>query len=116
VGCGALNLVNVTEPLKIARLILGVDDTSPGLVKIIPRLPPSWQGVEAVNWPIRTSTGVVRANLRVERVDRGCRFSIQVQSGQNIPRLSVRLPVGAKFQWVEKQNVQHADMAPPSSD
>lgn len=112
-GCGALNLVNVSEPLKIARLILGVDDTSPELVKIIPRLPPSWQGVEAVNWPIRSSTGMVRANLMFERVDQGFRFSIQVQSGQSIPRLSVRLPVGAKFQWVEKKNVQYADMATP---
>jgi hypothetical protein len=36
-GCGALNLVNVSEPLKVARLLLGVDDLDPELVRIIPR-------------------------------------------------------------------------------
>jgi hypothetical protein len=27
-GCGALNLVSVSEPLKILRMMLGVDDSS----------------------------------------------------------------------------------------
>ena len=51
-GCGALNLVNVAEPLKIARLILGIDDSDPADLRWIPRPPHGWQGLEASSWPI----------------------------------------------------------------
>jgi hypothetical protein len=44
VGCGELNLVCVMEPLKTARLMLGIDDdtsSTAGVVRWIPRLPAS---------------------------------------------------------------------------
>ena len=66
-GCGALNLVNVSEPLKVARLLLGVDDLDPNFVRIIPRIPPDWRGVEAGNWPIWTEHGMVRAHIQFEQ-------------------------------------------------
>lgn len=66
-GCGALNLVNVTEPLKISRILLGVDDSSLEDVAIVPRIPPDWKGVEANNWPIRTRRGIVRAHIVFEK-------------------------------------------------
>ncbi|MFI5387821.1 MAG: hypothetical protein ACHQ50_17060, partial [Fimbriimonadales bacterium] len=75
VGCGALNLVNVTEPLKVARLVLGVDDTSPKVVRLVPRLIPSWSGVEATNWPILTAKGVVHADILVERRGLGTKLT-----------------------------------------
>lgn len=50
-GCGALNLVNVAEPLKIARLIAGADDTGYTL-RMMPRLPSGYKGVRFVNWPV----------------------------------------------------------------
>src|SRR3984957_15932649 len=68
-GCGPLNLVNVAEPLKVARLIAGVDDTSLNEVRIIPRLPPSWSGYHLEDWPILTSHGVVRADISFERTN-----------------------------------------------
>ena len=52
-GAGALNLVNVSEPLKCARLILGIDDTDPQRLRIAPRLPDGWDLAEARNWPVR---------------------------------------------------------------
>lgn len=61
--CGALNLVCVAEPLKIARLMVGVDDTSSDHVTIIPRIPASWTGFEVENLPIRTPNGLVRADI-----------------------------------------------------
>jgi hypothetical protein len=54
-GCGALNLVNVSEPLKVSRLILGIDDLDPATVRLVPRVPPQWKGVEAEDWPILTT-------------------------------------------------------------
>lgn len=104
-GCGALNLVNVTEQLKVARLILGVDDTSLAEVKILPRLPVSWKGVEALNWPIRTSKGMIRADIRFEKTADGCTFKIKCAPGQVIPKLAVRLPSGKGFSWRNSTDV-----------
>ena len=90
-GCGALNLVCVAEPLKVARLIVGVDDTATDLVRLIPRLPPSWAGYEATHWPILTQQGVVHADLRCERTSAGVSCEISVLNGDRLPHLAVRL-------------------------
>ena len=99
-GCGPLCLVNVAEPLKVARLIMGVDDTCLSGTEIIPRVPPSWQGAEATNWPIRTSRGVVRADITCEKQGDGeARFAIELKGGGSIPKLSVRLPSKGGAAW-----------------
>jgi len=108
-GCGALNLVNVTEPLKAARLILGVDDTSRDCVKFMPRVPRSWAGVEAVNWPIRTAQGVVRADICYEKKGKGVVFSVKVASGKAIPNLAVRLPAANGYTWQTKTDVHKTE-------
>jgi hypothetical protein len=105
-GCGPLNLVNVTEPLKAARLILGVDDTSLKEVRIIPRLPPSWTGYEAKNWPIRMPSGVVRADLSFETKSGAAVFHLRIQQGANIPVLAVRLPKANGTVWKRETNVR----------
>ena len=66
-GCGALNLVNVAEPLKIARLIAGIDDTSSRVLRIIPRLPEAWQGVVVSDWPVLCGGKLLTLNMRFER-------------------------------------------------
>ncbi len=104
-GCGALNLVNVTEPLKVSRLLLGVDDTSPQCVRIIPRIPPSWKGAEAHRWPIRTRRGVVRADILFERRRAGARLSLKVAQGQQIDELKVRMPSTNGYTWREQKHV-----------
>jgi hypothetical protein len=109
-GCGALNLVNVTEPLKAARLMLGVDDTSLEEVKIIPRIPPSWKGAEATDWPIRTSSGIVKASITCQRVEGGIHLQIKLPAGQKIPKLAVRL----NGKWFKAQDVTKADFLPRS--
>lgn len=105
-GCGPLNLVNVTEPLKAARLIVGVDDTSLKEVRIIPRLPPSWSGYEARNWPIRTPSGVVRADLSFENRAGTAVFHLRLQQGRNIPVLAVRLPKADGTVWKRETDVR----------
>jgi hypothetical protein len=105
-GCGPLNLVNVTEPLKVARLIVGIDDTSDGKVQIIPRLPPSWSGYHVENWPIRTSHGIVRTDISCENKNGSLSFSLQVKEGGSIPKLSVRLLENGKMVWKQQNNVE----------
>ena len=106
-GCGALNLVNVSEPLKVARLLLGVDDLSPKYVRIIPRLPPGWKGVEATNWPILTDRGIVRVHIRFERKGTGSELVLQVDQGQRIDDIKVRMPSRNGYLWQERKNVNH---------
>jgi hypothetical protein len=104
-GCGPLNLVNVSEPLKVARLIAGIDDTSLDQVQIIPRIPPSWSGYHAENWPINTPHGVVRANISFEKTGHTTNFTIHVLQGGSIPKLAVRLPEKDKMKWIHQKNV-----------
>lgn len=103
-GCGALNLVNVSEPLKVSRLMLGVDDHSLQQVDILPRIPPGWTGVEAHNWPIRTRSGVVRANIFYQKAGDGAEFTLTVLDGLKIADLRVRLPAKDGFAWREAKN------------
>jgi hypothetical protein len=110
-GCGPLNLVNVSEPLKVARLIAGIDDTSLQEVRIIPRLPPSWTGYRLENWPIRTSSGIVRADVSFERKNGTINFGLQVKQGGSIPKLAVRLPGTKVPVWKYEKHVEKIKFA-----
>ena len=112
-GCGPLNLVNVSEPLKVARLVAGVDDTSLNQVRIIPRLPPSWSGYRAKNWPILTSNGIVRADISFERRGGLVKFNLRVIHGRAIPKLAVRLPEKNGPVWKNQDNVKKCEWAAP---
>lgn len=110
-GCGALNLVGVAECLKIARLLLGVDDTSRDRVVVVPRVPDGWSGYEAVDWPILAGDSLKRAHMTYKHVGRRVRFRLRVTSGGRIPNLVVKLgrPPGRKA-WdaagVEEMNLE----------
>jgi hypothetical protein len=110
-GCGQLNLVNVAEPLKVARLIAGVDDTSLDEVRIIPRLPPTWSGYRLENWPVCTSHGVVRADISYEKKGETVNFAIQIKEGGAIPKLAVRLPEKNGNIWKFQSNVEKLTFA-----
>jgi hypothetical protein len=105
-GCGPLNLVNVSEPLKVARLIAGVDDTALKQVQIIPRLPSSWSGYHLEDWPICTSHGVVRADISFERKNGAINFVLRVKQGGPIPKLAVCLPEKNETVWRCQDNVE----------
>jgi hypothetical protein len=104
-GCGALALVCVSEPLKVSRLMLGVDDTALPTTRIIPRIPPGWKGVEASNWPIRTRQGIARADIRFEKKGTGAQLTLQLAPGQQIDELKVRMPSANGYTWREQKHV-----------
>jgi hypothetical protein len=103
-GCGALNLVNVTEPLKVSRLMLGVDDFSLQSVRVIPRIPVSWKGMETDQWPIRTNHGVIRAHILYEKKGAGAEFNLKLAKGQQIDDLKVRMPSAKGYVWCEQKH------------
>ncbi len=110
-GCGALNLVNVSEPLKVSRLILGVDDLEPGVVLLVPRIPPQWMGVDARNWPILTPRGIVRAHIRYERRGAGAQLSLRLEPGEIIDDLKIRMPSKKGYVWREELHVAAVHLA-----
>ena len=103
-GCGPLNLVNVTEPLKVSRLLLGVDDSTLEHISLIPRIPPSWKGVEARHWPIRTRHGIVRADILFERKGAGAELTLKLVPGQKIDDLKVRMPSANGYIWRDQKH------------
>lgn len=107
-GCGALNLVNVTEPLKMSRLLLGVDDSSLQEVAIVPRIPPDWKRVEAQNWPIRTRGGIVRAHIVFKKKGTGYELSLTLAKGELIDDLKVRMPSSNGVVWKEQKHTSFA--------
>jgi hypothetical protein len=114
VGCGELNLVNAMAPIKVARLILGVDDTNPAATVLRPRLPPGWSEATATHWPVLILTlggmRTVRVNISVTADEDGGASDVQlsVEGGQSLPRLSVRLGSSqAGFHWRNYTNVTH---------
>lgn len=108
VGCGALNLVNVAEPLKVARLILGVDDSDPGTTVLLPRLPTSWEKIEAHNWPVLTDHGVVRVDISFTKSDTGAVFHLTTLGKDKLTHLRVRMPSSAGYVWRERDHASSA--------
>jgi hypothetical protein len=92
------------EPLKVSRLLLGVDDTARQSVVIIPRIPASWKGVEARNWPIRTRAGVVRADIHYEIKETGAELTLKLAPGHQIDDLKVRMPTRNGYVWREQKH------------
>ena len=96
-GCGELNLVNAMAPIKIARLVFGLDDTNPKETILRPRLPPGWSQAVAKNWPVLVagSNGLqtVRINATVTAGSMGgaSGFELRVEEGKSLPAFSVRL-------------------------
>ncbi|HNC25053.1 MAG TPA: hypothetical protein PLU52_12690 [Opitutaceae bacterium] len=90
-GCGALNLVNVSEPLKVARLMLGVDITADQEVRLAPRLPACVRRIVAEDWPLLSEGRVVRARLALTRnLDGSIGLECEASAGEAIRRLAVR--------------------------
>ena len=96
-GCAELNLVCASEPLKCARLVLGLFEYGDGVVDLVPRLPAEWNKVEARDWPIILADGWGAADLSIVRDGGGQLLNIVVQDGRRIKDLRVRLALRGFF-------------------
>ncbi len=105
-GCGALNLVNVSESMKCARLMVGIDDRQADTTMILPRCPISWTGYTAQNWPVLTPSGIVRIDIQLNQSGSdNSTLSIKVRNNKTIPAVRVRLKHNGKYIWILKKNV-----------
>jgi hypothetical protein len=117
-GCGELNVVTVMEPLKVARLILGISDWAVGNVSFIPRVPPQWHAggsvavISADNWPVVVATGVVvRVSILYQQSSSGSSLAVTVSEGDVIPLIYARIYTGTaengtvSWMWRHATNV-----------
>ena len=88
VGCGPLNLVNVAEPLKIARMLAGIDNSS-DIPTVYAKLPESFSGYTAENAPVLCGNGVYFADIDCEKTQSGMKYKIAVK-GESIPELRLK--------------------------
>jgi hypothetical protein len=99
-GCGALNLVCVAEPLKVARLMAGLDDHADDAVAIVPRLPLGWTGLHAEAVPVRTAAGHTLLDFAVVTDGvRGAVLRVQGKSAAPLPAVNVRLGTAVQPLW-----------------
>ena len=106
-GCGALNLVCVMEPLKIARQILGIDDGQnaggatqvSGRIRIIPRLPLGWTYLEARQVPVLTSSGLARADIDVTATREGEVRQVTIHADRPLDPVDVRMGTACQPEW-----------------
>ena len=79
-NCDLGNAVQQAEIVKIARLILGVDDVSvPGKLSLIPRLPDSFTGFTATGYPVITEGGKPNINISYGRTEHGYRLCLDCE-------------------------------------
>ncbi len=109
-GCGALNLVCVAEPLKVARLMAGVDDHADAEVCIVPRLPVGWTGLKARSVPVRTKTGHVQLSLEVTANEAGFVTRVRGQASGPLPLLKVRLGTAVQPHWRTAASAHEFDL------
>ncbi len=114
-GCGELNVVTVMEPLKAARLILGINDWAVGNVSFIPRVPPQWHAggslatVSADSWPVVVAVGVVaRVSIVYQQSIVGSSLSLTVSEGAVIPLIYARMYSGVADDGAASWTWQHA--------
>ncbi len=100
-GCGAFNLVCVTETLNVARMIVGIDDGDSDILKLIPRLPSSWEGFTEKNLRITAEAGtaVVDIDFKIAEGKQAFRMTSK-------PRKEIRLglPDGNGWRWMNWKN------------
>lgn len=102
-GCGALNIVNVTESTKIARLIAGLDDSRSGELLVIPRLPFGWTGISARGLVVSTGQGSSVIDLDVDADESGRILRVRLASERPLDAVRVRLGSADRHKWVVHQ-------------
>lgn len=89
------NLFQMGAVLRAIQVMIGFDDLSPDELKIMPRIPTDWDGVEVKNQSVRTlSDGhsqIVRLQLNYSRDHTGRNFKVILNPDLPIDCLSLRL-------------------------
>lgn len=86
------NLVQEAEIIKAFRLVAGIDDSDPRILRIIPRLPWKWDGITAENFPFVAPDGTIgRLSFSMQHDRAGKTSSFHLHSSIPIAKAEVRV-------------------------
>jgi hypothetical protein len=79
------NLVHLAETLKVVRLMAGVDDLSPGELKLMPRVPADWSGITVEGYSLAGGSGGKPSDV-----------SYAFTRGDNTAAMTIEAPAGLR--------------------
>jgi hypothetical protein len=92
--------VCVAEPLKVARLMAGLDDHADEELIIVPRLPLGWTGLKVESLPVRIAAGHARLDFEViADTATGAVLSVHGKCEAALPVMRVRLGTAIQPVW-----------------
>jgi hypothetical protein len=98
------NLYQLNEVVYTTHLMVGIDDPDPARLKLMPRMPRDWRGIEVKDWPVRTLSGGVSTMVHLDyKLTRGKDegLEISINTDRPVDALAVRLgPFPANVQSV----------------
>ncbi len=85
------NLYQMAETVYNLHIMAGVDDWGDDVVRIMPRCPAGWRGIDVTDWPVTQSgSRSAKVSYRV-RYDRSGPVSCELSVSEPVDRLSLRL-------------------------
>jgi len=87
-GEGALNVVSVAEPLKIGRMLAGLDNSGHTPV-LSPLLPAGIDGYDATDAPLLCQGNLYYADISCEKTEEGLSVTVKVKNGI-LPTLTLK--------------------------
>ena len=87
------NGVQEAEILKTLRLVIGVDDTQPGRLRLFPRLPFGWSEMSVDKYPVLMAHEgkLETATLHYKLARSGRRMKLEIAASQELGPVVVRL-------------------------
>lgn len=100
------------EVILVCQMLTGVDDYDENTLKLMPRLPIGWTGLDVQNWPVRVlSSGkseMAMVTMKLAR-DKKCKqFDLKISVDKPIDSVAIRLgpfPLATKQLMVKKGGV-----------
>jgi hypothetical protein len=89
------NLYQMAEVIYTTHVMIGIDDIDPARVKLMPRLPVGWTGLDVKQWPIRATCGgqstLTHISTELHRDEAGKRFDLNVSTDRPVDSIQIRL-------------------------
>ncbi|MEN8255087.1 MAG: hypothetical protein ABFR33_06410 [Verrucomicrobiota bacterium] len=108
------NLYQLGEVVYTCQLLVGIDDIDPAQLKIMPRIPASWSGMDVKEWPVRTMSGgeskTVKLSFKSERPDPS-KLNYTIVFSDCVDRVRLRVgPFDSKFTRLEVAGQESVDL------
>jgi len=99
------NGYQLNEVIYTIQLMVGIDDVDPAQLKIMPRIPANWDGMEIEGWPVRTISGgqskIVKISVKSQRANEAT-LDLDISFERPIDHARLRVgPFDSRFNQLE---------------